>query len=144
MSCGACGEGKSNNTRGEGEEEEEEENNNTLNDYITGFRVLVLQHTRPFDAAISRGRPSVRPSGKGRLEFESIPYGEHLIRKLKLQLCIPRLFRHFSAFFDRKPIYSVAAPISSLSPYADYGTWSRKKRIRNEGMAMPIITLISG
>ena len=62
MDLVGTGEGKSNNTKREGEEEEEEENNNTLNDYITGFRVLVLQHTRPFDAAISRGRPSVRPS----------------------------------------------------------------------------------
>ena len=60
MDLVGTGEGKSNNTKREGEEEEEEENNNTLNDYITGFRVLVLQHTRPFDAAISRGRPSVR------------------------------------------------------------------------------------
>ena len=87
MSCGACGEGKSNNTKGEGEREREreretEEHNNTLNDSITGFRVLALQNTRPFGAAISRARGR-QASGKGRLEVESISYMEHVIRKLK-------------------------------------------------------------
>ena len=89
-------------------ERETEEHNNTLNDSITGFRVLALQNTRPFGAAISRARGR-QASGKGRLEVESISYMEHVIRKLKNSALHPMHggSAFFGAFLDRKSINRV-------------------------------------